>query len=168
MADSSRVLITFQNRFILPADFEATHDAIKARGVTCWRDAMIRPGWKFAFGIVVAVTYLAAPSRTEAVPYYTATYVGTSQDLSNSGSNASMIVNRTTGEAFPFQVTWIDLYSQPASKPGVPGGDLPHPTHLHHATHCDEQLWSRPGHDRGLPEHRSRKQSVGRLHREAS
>ncbi|WP_165066264.1 hypothetical protein [Paludisphaera rhizosphaerae] len=75
---------------------------------------MIRPGWKFAFGIVVFAVCLAAPSRTEAVPYYTATYVGMSQDIGNSAPNAGVIVNRTTGEAFPFQSTWIDPHSQPA------------------------------------------------------
>ncbi|OJW22025.1 MAG: hypothetical protein BGO49_14705 [Planctomycetales bacterium 71-10] len=75
---------------------------------------MIRPGWKRAFGIVAAAACLAAPSRSEAVPYYTATYVGTGQDLDDSGASPGMIVNRTTGAAYPFAQTWIPIDSQPA------------------------------------------------------
>lgn len=75
---------------------------------------MSRPEWKLAFRIVAAAACLAAPSRSEAVPYYTATYVGTNQDLDHSGEHPGTIVNRTTGEAYPFDKTWIPIESQPA------------------------------------------------------
>lgn len=75
---------------------------------------MSRQGWKLASGIVAAAACLAAPSRSEAVPYYTATYVGTNQDLDHSGATPGMVVNRTTGEAYPFAKAWLPIDSQPA------------------------------------------------------